>query len=325
MCGLSLMSRLGGFLCFFVVGVALPGCWPNVVEDPVGEGPAHCSNHRRDADETDIDCGGSDCRGCFGSEQCVVDSDCATGFCDGEVCSYLRSCAELQAQTAAIDGVVWVDFDGGDPGAPVRVYCDQSDDGGGWMLALKVSPARDYAVPERRADLTMGFNPNLLLDTAMIEDAGLASHGTVALGAALQPTQPWARFTFVAGGDRAQTVTWFKEIASPQSLARWFVDDDTRSPVCPQANKSTRCRSGSIASDGVATWLYGFSMADLGFDASGDLSLHLEGVAGDDGDEGMLSDRDTTLGGVCTRVVGDGPWSEQAPEGCGNGMMVWIR
>lgn len=52
-----------------------------------GEGAcvAHCDNGVRDFSETDVDCGGS-CAPCALGLGCVVEGDCATGFCIDGVC-----------------------------------------------------------------------------------------------------------------------------------------------------------------------------------------------------------------------------------------------
>lgn len=47
--------------------------------------PRHCFNGSRDADETDIDCGGADCGACSGGA-CTTGSSCASGVCSGGVC-----------------------------------------------------------------------------------------------------------------------------------------------------------------------------------------------------------------------------------------------
>ncbi len=45
-----------------------------------------CDDGVQNGDETDVDCGGS-CAGCEEGEGCEVDTDCATGTCDGGVCT----------------------------------------------------------------------------------------------------------------------------------------------------------------------------------------------------------------------------------------------
>lgn len=42
---------------------------------------AHCADHHLNADETDVDCGGS-CAGCAVGEACVLDQDCASDACE---------------------------------------------------------------------------------------------------------------------------------------------------------------------------------------------------------------------------------------------------
>jgi hypothetical protein len=41
----------------------------------------HCGNGEPDVNETDIDCGGADCRPCGYDQHCVNDTDCATEDC----------------------------------------------------------------------------------------------------------------------------------------------------------------------------------------------------------------------------------------------------
>lgn len=313
---MPMMSRAPGFGALLFVITLAGGCWPNVVAMGDDDGDAHCVDHRQDEDETDIDCGGATCRGCFGGELCFSDFDCATGFCSDGECGYLRSCAELQERTAAVDGVVWVDFDGDGPGAPTQVLCDQSSDAGGWMLAFKVNPTVHLDVPERREQLSGRFNPNLLVDAALVDDRGLASHGAAALTATLAFRPSWARVTLVAASDDTQRVTWFKRVASPQSFARWFDDDGLASPVCPAPTESAECREGTIATNGDATWLHGFSLQDFGFEAGEDLFLRLDG---------MRPDKYVEVGGVCSGSIGDNGWQDDAPERCGNGMLIWLR
>ncbi|HOU91022.1 MAG TPA: hypothetical protein PLU22_08260, partial [Polyangiaceae bacterium] len=46
-----------------------------------------CGNGRRDADETDRDCGGRRCTPCAAGKDCLIDADCAVGtVCEALVC-----------------------------------------------------------------------------------------------------------------------------------------------------------------------------------------------------------------------------------------------
>lgn len=47
--------------------------------------PAHCGNLVKDADETDLDCGGS-CHACSSGQSCSAATDCSSGFCGDSVC-----------------------------------------------------------------------------------------------------------------------------------------------------------------------------------------------------------------------------------------------
>jgi hypothetical protein len=41
-----------------------------------------CSDHRQDADETDVDCGGATCGPCNTGQKCKISFDCVSGFCN---------------------------------------------------------------------------------------------------------------------------------------------------------------------------------------------------------------------------------------------------
>jgi hypothetical protein len=281
-----------------------------------------CLDGARNGEETDIDCGGPDCPGCFGGATCSVFADCATGSCAVGKCEYLRSCRELLAQGRATSDEYWVDFDGEGPGTPAHVYCDQSTDGGGWMLAMKVHRAERDDVTERRETLRDGHNPHLLLDSALPFDRGLASHGTVALSHAIGE-DAWARITIVAAGNESQTATWFKRVSSAQSLARWFVDDAEPSPVCDAPSIDDGCRQGVIAQIADVTILEGLSLADRGYHAAGDLSLRLAS------DDPETADIAPFYSGVCSATTDDDGlgWNDTlgSQRQWGNGLLLWLR
>ena len=46
---------------------------------------ADCNNGLLDGDETDVDCGGSNCNACGDQQACNADADCASGMCEGTV------------------------------------------------------------------------------------------------------------------------------------------------------------------------------------------------------------------------------------------------
>jgi hypothetical protein len=49
--------------------------------------PEHCENHIQDADETDLDCGGSECQPCVGGYDCNVNTDCMNFKCESGGCA----------------------------------------------------------------------------------------------------------------------------------------------------------------------------------------------------------------------------------------------
>jgi len=48
--------------------------------------PSTCSDHVKNTFETDVDCGGQECRPCASGKHCNLGSDCASGTCTSHVC-----------------------------------------------------------------------------------------------------------------------------------------------------------------------------------------------------------------------------------------------
>jgi hypothetical protein len=77
-----------------------------------------CVDRLRDADETDVDCGGS-CGGCPGAGSCQVADDCLSGVCDGGTCRG-PSCTN-----GILDGFeASIDCGGGCAGCGSSIPCD---------------------------------------------------------------------------------------------------------------------------------------------------------------------------------------------------------
>ncbi|MFT3842091.1 MAG: hypothetical protein QM723_34185 [Myxococcaceae bacterium] len=68
-----------------------------------GGSPAGCSDHQRDGDESDVDCGGS-CAGCAFGLSCTGAGDCASGVCLSNQCANVAApCTSFSACTTFDD------------------------------------------------------------------------------------------------------------------------------------------------------------------------------------------------------------------------------
>jgi hypothetical protein len=47
----------------------------------------HCTSKKREADETDVDCGGMECKPCADGKRCLAPTDCASSICNNNVCA----------------------------------------------------------------------------------------------------------------------------------------------------------------------------------------------------------------------------------------------
>jgi hypothetical protein len=48
----------------------------------------HCTSNRREADETDVNCGGAVCGPCGGDKRCDSGPDCESGLCNNNICTF---------------------------------------------------------------------------------------------------------------------------------------------------------------------------------------------------------------------------------------------
>jgi hypothetical protein len=82
--------------CGEVGGVACDAnddCQSNVCFLDVCSAPPSCDDAVKNADETDVDCGGSTCGGCPTGSVCSVDADCLSNICnETDVCEAAPSC-----------------------------------------------------------------------------------------------------------------------------------------------------------------------------------------------------------------------------------------
>jgi hypothetical protein len=59
---------------------------------------AGCFDGTIDFDETDIDCGGTDCKACADGQQCIADSDCQSAKCTNNVCTDVLLISQVQTR-----------------------------------------------------------------------------------------------------------------------------------------------------------------------------------------------------------------------------------
>lgn len=75
--------------------------------------PLHCSNTVKDADESDVDCGGS-CAGCYGGHACAADADCGSMQCRTGKCISRPTIIDIQPRSGPTNGGIEIVIHGTD-------------------------------------------------------------------------------------------------------------------------------------------------------------------------------------------------------------------
>jgi hypothetical protein len=88
-------GRLCRIVAVGVVGVpAFAAFWSCAPTDWGTDDRASCTDERRNGTETDVDCGGTECKSCVIGNACLTSSDCASGECSEGTCQELH-CTNL--------------------------------------------------------------------------------------------------------------------------------------------------------------------------------------------------------------------------------------
>lgn len=226
-----------------------------------------------------------------------------------------ESCAEILATNpGAASGSYTIYPDGEE----MQAYCDMETDGGGWTLVAKVSYANQDYLPE-----PVGwFGTPLFADTLATPDfvlnAGLATQGASRFADILHAGSQ-ARFTLHAADDPGQTAAWYKQVASAESFAAWFVSDAEPSQVCTNVEMTANCSVGDIAQwpgePGLVA-LEGMTLESYGYvNYCGDIAMRF--------DNNFASYPSAVCS--CTLDYDGNAWHDSYHWHWGNAMRVWLR
>ncbi len=114
----------------------------------------HCSNGLIDFDESDIDCGGTECFACDAGSACSSDDDCSTNWCNNGVCD-TPACDDTILNGLETD----VDCGGNCDGCEINKTCVLNDDCLSFWCNESVcaaSSCEDYVVNGLETDVDCG-------------------------------------------------------------------------------------------------------------------------------------------------------------------------
>lgn len=197
--------------------------------------PKSCTNTIRDAQETDVDCGGEECARCIDGKACVKDNDCAGASCVNKICT-TASCKDGVANGNEVD------VDCGGPACPrctigkrckLPTDCASQTCGGDFACACPpsmavVSKAAGGAYCIDQVEVTKGQYNKFLT-------------ANVPVGDQVAQCKPPANPTFVPRGAwppaTTPDITMFGGIAFSYSLPVHYVDWCDAHAYCKWANK----------------------------------------------------------------------------------------
>lgn len=229
-------------------------------------------------------------------------------------CVIPRTCAEILAELPASPSGVYTLRPDGDP---LAAYCDMASLGGGWTLIAKVHRAETNNLPEPPAWFTSPMNVDQLSSPMTVLDGPLASHGGQRFAAVLS-AETLARFDVLAADDPNQRASFFKRVASAESLAGWFADDPVASQVCADVDMTANCAEGRIAVEADEpglVYLGNMDLAHHGYETIAPLAMRL-----DDNVSAAPS-------GICSCTLDnqDNAWADDYEIHWGNGLLIWLR
>jgi hypothetical protein len=171
----------------------------------------NCDGSAVNGCETDTRTTNAHCGGCGMA--------CAAGLsCAGSTCAPQASCAAiLRAFPGIASGAYTIDPDGSGAGAPFRVYCDMSTDGGGWTMVYKLSSGIDG----EPSALWLGGATNDTNDALLTPIIATAHYASRLLGQWNTPTFPvtQARVALYEGGVE---VAFLRFNAAGSDRSNWF-------------------------------------------------------------------------------------------------------
>ncbi|MEX3983832.1 fibrinogen-like YCDxxxxGGGW domain-containing protein [Paraburkholderia sp. EG287A] len=239
----------------------------------------------------------------------------------GVTCKDYRYPSGLKTYRGTVGDGVYRVQPGGPGAATLPVYCDMTNDGGGWMLFF--NGGRNTAA---YLDIVNGTTPAATLSPVNVVGAG----GTQGLTSF--PGFPFtaSRIVVVAGDNPSQTAAFYKGV-SLANMTSWAQSnggpepDTSKAAVCTDYLMTQNCTSRPFDHDysnngttSTFTLLWGVTLTKYGFATVSYQPLHST----------ALTTPSSPSAGWCSTTgnLNNNAWNDSYGDGhWGNGLQIWLR
>jgi len=239
----------------------------------------------------------------------------------GTTCKDYRYPSGLKVYRGTVGDGIYRVQPGGPGAATLDVYCDMTQDGGGWMLFFN-----SYRNGSAYLDIVNGTTPSATLSPAN----GVGAGGSQGLNSF--PGFPFAssRIVLIAGDNPSQTAAFYKSV-SLANMTSWAQanggpePDSSKAAVCTDYAMTQNCTMRPFDHDysnngttSTFTMMWGVTLTKYGYTTVSYQPIH----------GSVMTSPGSPSGGWCSTTgnANNNAWADSYGDGhWGNGLQIWLR